>query len=245
MFRLVGVLQVGIRAGCLLHYRYATFFSWDVANPKRERGSLKDHSSCSVHGNSVQGDGVPLNPPPAVLDYDQIKKLGGVPFEGESTDPQAAVDWLRDMRVVFSHLNATPDERLRYSVFLLRGHARTWWESMTQDDEDPFVMGWEEFKRRFDDEFIPDQWEENKALEFASLKQGDMTVTEYYIKFTRLSRWYQTVPAERENMLKKHFLAGLRTNIQKGVTSFDMTSLTSIKQAALRAEHLDNLGKEE
>ncbi|CAN1142166.1 hypothetical protein LINPERHAP2_LOCUS12927, partial [Linum perenne] len=92
--------------------------------------SLKDHSSYSVHGSSVQGDGVPLNPPPAVLDYDKMKKLGGVPFEGESTDPQAAVDWLRDMRVVFSHLNATPDERLRYSVFLLRGHARTLWESM-------------------------------------------------------------------------------------------------------------------
>ncbi|CAN1163676.1 hypothetical protein LINPERPRIM_LOCUS32760 [Linum perenne] len=44
------------------------------------------------------------------------------------------------MRVVFSYLNGTPDEQLRYSVFLLRGHARTRWESMTQDDEDPFVI---------------------------------------------------------------------------------------------------------
>ncbi|CAN1317193.1 hypothetical protein LINPERPRIM_LOCUS30344 [Linum perenne] len=95
----------------------------------------------------MHGDSIPLNLPAVVLDYDKMKKLDGVPFERESTDPQAAVNWLSDMRVVFSHLNATQDERVRYSVFLLRGHARTWWESMTQDDEDPFVMGWDEGKK--------------------------------------------------------------------------------------------------
>ncbi|CAN1799123.1 hypothetical protein LINPERHAP1_LOCUS22010 [Linum perenne] len=104
--------------GCLLHYWYATFFSWDVANPKRERGSLKDHSSCKCTREFCTRRRCSVEPATALLDYDKMERLGGVPFEGESMDPQAAVDWLHNMRVVFSHPNATPDERLRYFAFL-------------------------------------------------------------------------------------------------------------------------------
>ncbi|CAN1240385.1 hypothetical protein LINGRAPRIM_LOCUS2720, partial [Linum grandiflorum] len=83
--------------------------------------SLKDHSSCSVHRNSDHGRGVPVKPPRAVLDYKEMKGLGGKEFVGESTDPQVAADWMGDMKLLFDHLEATPDERLRYSAFLLRG----------------------------------------------------------------------------------------------------------------------------
>ena len=66
-----------------------------------------------------------MNPPQAVLDYKGMKGCGGKEFDGESTDQQVAVDWIRDMNAVFDQLEATSDERLRYCVFLLRGHART------------------------------------------------------------------------------------------------------------------------
>ena len=186
-----------------------------------------------------------MNPPRAVLDYKRMKGYGGKEFDGESTDPQVAVDWIRDMNAVFDQLEATSDERLRYCVFLLRGHARTWWEATIVYEEDPFSLGWEEFQIRFDAEFITDQWKEEKAMEFMSLKQGDMTVQKYHIEFTRLSRWHHTIPSERNTILKKHFLAGFRTNIQKGISSSDMANWKDIKQAALRAEYLDNKEKKE
>ena len=129
-----------------------------------------------------------MNPPRTVLDYKRMKGYGGKEFDGESTDPQVAVDWMRDMNAAFDQLEATSDERLRYCVFLLQGHARTWWEATTVYEEDPFSLGWEEFQIRFEVEFITDQWKEEKAMEFMSLKPGDLTVQKYHIEFTRLSR---------------------------------------------------------
>ena len=82
-----------------------------------------------------------MNPPRAVLDYKRMKGYGGKEFDGESTYPQVAVDWIRDMNVAFDLLEATSDERLCYCVFLLRGHARTWWEATTAYEEDPFSLG--------------------------------------------------------------------------------------------------------
>ena len=82
-----------------------------------------------------------MNPPRAVLDYKRMKSYGGKKFDGESTDPQIAVDWIRDMNAAFDQLEATSDERLCYCVFLLQGHARTWWEATTVHEEDPFSLG--------------------------------------------------------------------------------------------------------
>ena len=79
----------------------------------------KDHSSCSVHQSLDQGGAIHMNPPRTVLDYKRMKGYGGKEFDGESTDPQVAVDWIRDMNATFDQLGATSDERLHYCVFLL------------------------------------------------------------------------------------------------------------------------------
>ena len=51
------------------------------------------------------------------------------------------------------------------------------------------VMTWEEFKKLFNGKYFPDSVRVSKRTEFASLKQGKMTVTEYVQRFEELSRF--------------------------------------------------------
>lgn len=54
--------------------------------------------------------------------------------------------------------------------------------------EGPIV--WEKFKVAFSNRFFPVEMTEAKVLEFINLHQGDVTVEEYTLKFTQLSRYF-------------------------------------------------------
>ena len=44
---------------------------------------------------------------------------------------------------------------------------------------------WEEFKKAFLEKYFPRESREVKVLEFINLKQGNMSVEEYSVMFTR------------------------------------------------------------
>ena len=50
-------------------------------------------------------------------------------------------------------------------------------------------MTWEVFKKDFLDRFFPREKKESKAVEFIKLHQGGMSVLEYSLKFTKLSKY--------------------------------------------------------
>ena len=50
-------------------------------------------------------------------------------------------------------------------------------------------MTWEIFKMTFLDRFFPRELRETKVLEFINLRQGGMSVHQYSLKFTKLSKY--------------------------------------------------------
>ena len=56
-------------------------------------------------------------------------------------------------------------------------------------------VGWEEFKLALLDHFLPLEFREAKMREFMNLKQGNMSVREYSLKFTRLSKYASAIVA--------------------------------------------------
>ncbi|CAN0918487.1 hypothetical protein LINGRAHAP2_LOCUS30893 [Linum grandiflorum] len=74
---------------------------------------------------------------PRIVSFKEIEGAGGKLLEAESTDPQVAADWLRAMKYAFGYLQPTPERKLMYSVFMLRGATKDWWDSLVELDQDP------------------------------------------------------------------------------------------------------------
>ena len=65
------------------------------------------------------------------------------------------------------------------------------------------MVDWEEFKEAFLDRFCPLEWSENKMVQFINLCQEGMSVQEYSLKFTQLSKYAQTMVANPRDRMKK------------------------------------------
>jgi len=67
---------------------------------------------------------------------------------------------------------------------------------------------WECFTGAFLDRFFPRELREAKAQEFMNLRQGTMSVQEYRLKFTQLSRYAPHMVADPRAQMSK-FLFGV------------------------------------
>ena len=113
---------------------------------------------------------------------DQARRLGVVGFDG--ANPMVALSWLDDTEKILDEGMQFPDEdRVRIAGFLLGGNARKWWAYERTRKRHT----WAQFKVAFHTEFCPPAFVETKRLEFETLTQGSMTVSEYERRFRELS----------------------------------------------------------
>ena len=106
---------------------------------------------------------------------DQARRLGAVGFDG-STNPMVALSWLDDTEKILDEGMQCPNEdRVRIAGFLLGGGARKWWAYERTRKHHT----WAQLKTTFHTEFCPPAFVETKRLEFETLTQGSMTVSEY------------------------------------------------------------------
>ena len=75
-----------------------------------------------------------------------------------------------------------------------------WLESRVVDGP----VGWEEFMLAFLDHLFPLELREAKMREFMNLKQGNMSVREYSLKFTRLSKYASVVVANSRAKMSQY-----------------------------------------
>ncbi|WMV58189.1 hypothetical protein MTR67_051574 [Solanum verrucosum] len=71
-------------------------------------------------------------------------------------------------------------------------------------DEGP--IDWEKFKVVFLDRFFPVEMREANIFEFINLRQGDMSVNEYALKFMQLSKYYLTMVVNPRARMSKFVL---------------------------------------
>ena len=136
---------------------------------------------------------------------DQARRLGAVDYDG-ATDPMVALSWLGDTEKILDEDMQCPDEdRVRIDGFLLGGNARKWWAY------------------------------ETKRLEFETLTQVSMTISEYERRFKELSDFCPNLVAD-EVIKKRRFLDGLVVTIALSLSGSDHPTYQSMRDAALKVE---------
>ena len=129
-------------------------------------------------------------------------------------DSVSAENWLEGVEKVLDFLDCDDRQRVLFASFKLDGDAYQWWKTQQRvflsKKED---ITWENFKKAFFIKYFPSSVRIAKAREFAELKQGNMTVAEYEIKFNSLSRFAPNVSLDDESCIRK-FEDGLAEGIR-------------------------------
>ena len=162
---------------------------------------------------------------------DQARRLGAVGYDGV-TDPMVALSWLDDTEKIFDEGMQCPNEdRVRIAGFLLGGNARKWWAYERTRKRHTMAQ----FKDAFHTEFCPPAFVETKRLEFETLTQGSMTVSEYERRFIELSDFCPNLVVD-EVSKKRRFLNGLSEPIALSLSGSDHPTYQSMRDAALKVE---------
>ncbi|XP_049363665.1 uncharacterized protein LOC125828397 [Solanum verrucosum] len=101
-------------------------------------------------------------------------------------------------------MGVTLREKAELVVYQLKGFAQVWynqWKEIKSVGAGP--IEWEMFKFAFLDRFFPFEMRQTKVLEFISLCQRSMSVKEYALKFTQLSKYAPTMVANSRVRMKE------------------------------------------
>jgi hypothetical protein len=98
------------------------------------------------------------------------------------------------------------------------------------------TITWVEFTTQFRNYHIPAGLMKIKKKEFLSLKQGNMSVSEYHDKFIQLSRYAPDEVADDERK-QEHFTEGLNGSLQYTQVAHTFPSFQRLLGKALAIEH--------
>ncbi|CAJ2646034.1 unnamed protein product [Trifolium pratense] len=103
-------------------------------------------------------------------------------------------------------MRCTEESKLTLGTYVLREEANKWWKNAKlRMGAGGVVITWEMFKGEFLRKYFPADIRNKKVVEFMELKQGNMSVAEYSVKFEELcafSPHYNTVEAENDKCVK-------------------------------------------
>jgi hypothetical protein len=124
------------------------------------------------------------------------------PTFSSSLDPLQADDWLKTVDKMLNIIQCTDQEKVLYALGRLTGPATDWWNSYCAAHAAANIITWAGFSTHFRTYHIPAGLMKIKKNEFLSLKQGNMTVSEYRDKFIQLSRYAPEEVADDERKWK-------------------------------------------
>ncbi|OWM67173.1 hypothetical protein CDL15_Pgr000625 [Punica granatum] len=168
--------------------------------------------------------------------YERFRKYGPSNFSG-SADPIEAENWITGMERIFSIMEVSDTQRVALASFMLEGDAQYWWEA-TQRRLDPnslHAITWFEFTQAFYNKYFPASFRRTKEREFLNLKQGELGVAEYELKFTKLSRFAPTLVSDETSKCNR-FLDGLNLNIRSRLSVLDISTFSDLYNKAIIAE---------
>jgi hypothetical protein len=118
----------------------------------------------------------------------------------------------------------------------MAGPAADWWDSYVAAHDVVDTITWAEFTTQFRNYHIPAGLMKIKKKEFLSLKQGNMSVSEYRDKFIQLSRYAPDEVADDERK-QENFIEGLNGPLQYALVAYTFPSFLRLLNKALAIEH--------
>ncbi|XP_056158562.1 uncharacterized protein LOC130134844 [Syzygium oleosum] len=145
------------------------------------------------HGNQGQGQGQAQGPVnvnrqmPQLVE--QFLKLKPSKFDGKG-DHEAASLWVEELEKAFEVLGCTEEEKVTLAVYQFQGNASDWRKATRGR---VFLAGatqtWAMFVEVFNGKYFSESARERKLAEFMRLRQGQMSVDQYEVEFSRLSKF--------------------------------------------------------
>ncbi|XP_040987676.1 uncharacterized protein LOC121235394 [Juglans microcarpa x Juglans regia] len=119
------------------------------------------------------------------------------------------------------------------------GEAGIWWDTKRQllirELGNITILTWERFKEEFENRFFPESRKTQKAQEFATLVQGNLTVEQYIAKFMELGKFAPHLIATEKIQAQK-FQAGMNPRIQSYVAGFCIHNFQELVNVAAIVE---------
>jgi hypothetical protein len=101
------------------------------------------------------------------------------PTFANSPDPLHADDWLKLVEKMLNITQCSDREKVLYASSRLTSPAANWWDSYTTAHDAANNIAWAEFTTQFINYHIPTRLMKIKKKEFMSLKQGNMSISNY------------------------------------------------------------------
>jgi len=139
-------------------------------------------------------------PPPQVQNsaswIRDFQRMNPPEFEGSKVD-EDPMQFIEECYRIVAIMGVPPNEKAELVAYQLKGVARVWFDQWNDNrGVDAGPLDWEEFKVAFLDRFFPLELMEAKVQEFINLRQGNMSVREYSLKFTKLSKYAPSLVAD-------------------------------------------------
>ncbi|XP_073121714.1 uncharacterized protein [Henckelia pumila] len=165
--------------------------------------------------------------------YEKFRKMNPKDFAG-TTDPLIAEGWIHSLEVIFRYMQLGDPDRVRCAVFHLQDDAALWWEGV-EKTVDTATMPWAEFRRLFFEKYFTADVRARLNTEFFSLRQGDLSVAEFVVKFERGCHFVPLIGDDEAEKLQ-HFIVGLQPTIRRDVLMAEPADYASALRRALRSE---------
>ncbi|XP_075483647.1 uncharacterized protein LOC142523801 [Primulina tabacum] len=121
--------------------------------------------------------------------------------------------WLDDIEMLFESLDYTNEQRVKLIGHQLHEVAKNWWLTTKRALEHRSTeITWKVFKSEFYQRFFPVSYRKDKGAEFANLRQGQLNIEEYVVKFSTLLQFAPHV-AENDESIADQFINGLNPDI--------------------------------
>ncbi|XP_070043983.1 uncharacterized protein [Nicotiana tomentosiformis] len=121
-------------------------------------------------------------------------------------------------------MHATETEAVELASYLLKEVAYSWfelWEDYREEGSPP--ARWNEFTDAFIDHFLPAETKAARAAEFECLRQGNLSVWEYHMRFAHLSKYAIYMLPTMEAKVR-HFVQGLSPLVINEVSTAALNS---------------------
>ncbi|XP_073153083.1 uncharacterized protein [Henckelia pumila] len=126
------------------------------------------------------------------------------------------------------------EDRFRCMTFFLKDDAALWFEGV-EKTVDVTTLTWEAFKTLFYEKYYTPEVRAQLKKEFMSLRQGDMTVSEFVWKFERNCHFVPLIGNDEAEKLQ-HFVACQRPNIRRDAMMVEPVDYAAAIKKAMRSE---------
>ncbi|XP_062205196.1 uncharacterized protein LOC133907186 [Phragmites australis] len=157
-------------------------------------------------------------------------------FDG-GFDPEAYLTWELKVDKIFRLHNYSEQKKMAMAALEFDGYALIWWEQMLNDREEVGqgdVRSWAEMKREMRARFVPKHYRRDLFDKLQNLKQGSLSVDEYYKEMEKAMIRANVYEDEEQSIAR--FMSGLHRNIQRIVEFQQYRNLIELVHQASKAE---------